>query len=378
MPIRMLRDWTDSEKMNTLSVHAERFFVRLIMIVDDFGCYYANTSLLKAKCFPLLLDEVREADITRWMDECYQAGLIVLYESSNKKYLQIVEFNQRMDKARAKYPLPDGQEISLHGYVYFMGAEDDNVFKIGYSLNPWARLKEVTRSKDAIELLKERSKIIQLRYSFKGTTENERVIHKLLREKNIKNEWFRLDNATILLLSKLYNDNKHAHSIINVLSSNTVDNYVPAETEYETEKKPNTNRAKALVIAGDDSQRKLRSAYDEIVKSLEGKERLDIWNTIREFISINKPAFLDPYMDLWNVFAVSQHLIKEQQRITDQRRKKFATRIQEPAFDFIKILEKIKASPFLRGNNQNNWKVTIEFILSSEENYTKILEGKYD
>lgn len=272
MPIRMLRDWTDSEKMNTITVHAERFFIRLIMKVDDYGCFYANTALLKANCFPLLLDAVREADITRWMAECQKAGLIVLYEANGKRYLQIKDFKQRLDKAKAKFPLPS-------------------------------------------------------------------------------------ENQTSDVFPELGND-------------------FPAETE--TERKPNTNRAKALVIAGDDSQRQLRNRYDEIVKSLEGKERLDIWNVIREFISTSKPAFLEPYMDLWNVFAVSQHLIKEQQRITDQRRKKFATRIQEPAFDFIKILEKIKASTFLRGNNQNNWKVTIEFILDSEENYTKILEGKYD
>ena len=157
---------------------------------------------------------------------------------------------------------------------------------------------------------------------------------------------------------------------------------IPPENTQRKEKESKENktkdRAKALVIAGDDSQRQLRNRYDEIVKSLEGKERLDIWNTIREFISTSKPAFLEPYMDLWNVFAVSQHLIKEQQRITDKRRKKFDTRIKEPAFDFIKILEKIQASKFAKGDNSTGWKVTIEFILDSEENYTKILEGKYD
>lgn len=274
MPIRMLRDWTDSEKMNKLSVHAERFFVRLIMKVDDYGCFYANTALLKANCYPLLLDAVREADISRWMAECQKAGLIVIYEAGSKKYLQIKDFKQRLDKAKAKFPLPS--ENQLRGEFPEVGNE------------------------------------------------------------------------------------------------------FPAETETETETEMKPNRAKALVIAGDDSQRKLRSAYDEIVKSLEGKERLDIWNTIREFISTNKPAFLEPYMDLWNVFAIKQHLIAEPQRITSDRRKKFATRIKESAFDFIKILEKIQASKFAKGDNSTGWKVTIEFILNSEENYTKILEGKYD
>jgi hypothetical protein len=102
----MLRDWTGSDKISGLSVHAERFFVRLIMKVDDFGCFYADTRLLKANLFPLLLDSIREADLLRWMAECQKAGLIVLYVSDSKKYLQIKDFRQRLDKAKSKYPQP--------------------------------------------------------------------------------------------------------------------------------------------------------------------------------------------------------------------------------------------------------------------------------
>lgn len=106
MPNRMLRDWTNSEKVNSLSVHAERFFTRLIMKADDYGCFYADARLLKANLFPFLLDTIREADLLRWMAECQKAGLIVLYESSNKQYLQIAEFNQRLRQKTQKFPLP--------------------------------------------------------------------------------------------------------------------------------------------------------------------------------------------------------------------------------------------------------------------------------
>lgn len=106
MPNRLLRDWTDSDKVNSLSVHAERFFTRLIMKVDDYGCFYADCRLLKANLFPLLLDAIREADMLRWMAECQKAGLIVLYESNNKEYLQINDFNQRLRQKTLKFPLP--------------------------------------------------------------------------------------------------------------------------------------------------------------------------------------------------------------------------------------------------------------------------------
>ena len=107
----MLRDWTRSDKVLSISVHAERFFVRLIMKADDYGCYYASATLLKADLFPLLLDNIREADLLRWMVECQKAGLIVLYESEGKKYLQILDFRQRLDKARSKFPLPDSNDF---------------------------------------------------------------------------------------------------------------------------------------------------------------------------------------------------------------------------------------------------------------------------
>lgn len=110
MANRILRDWTDSETINKLCVHSERFFTRLIMKADDFGCYTANLKLLKSSLFPLLIDEVREADITRWMAACQKAGVIVLYEVGQRQYLQIVEFKQRLRQATHKYPPPiDGQ-----------------------------------------------------------------------------------------------------------------------------------------------------------------------------------------------------------------------------------------------------------------------------
>lgn len=106
----MLRDWTDSEKVELLSFQAEVFFVRLIMKVDDFGCYRANEKLLKSKLFPLR-DNIRDTDILRWVDECQKAGLIAVYEESGKRYLIIKDFKQRKRQMESKHPMPknDGQ-----------------------------------------------------------------------------------------------------------------------------------------------------------------------------------------------------------------------------------------------------------------------------
>lgn len=104
MPKRMIRDWTDSERVNTLTAHAERFFVRLIMKADDFGRFHAHPKLLRSFLFPLLTDKVREADVARWVAECETAGLIVRYTADGKPLLEIVNFGQRLDRATAKFP----------------------------------------------------------------------------------------------------------------------------------------------------------------------------------------------------------------------------------------------------------------------------------
>ncbi|MBC7947192.1 MAG: hypothetical protein H7Y42_04880 [Chitinophagaceae bacterium] len=111
---------------------------------------------------------------------------------------------------------------------------------------------------------------------------------------------------------------------------------------------------------------------------MENKENDEVWNSIRTFIAEKKPVFFEPYMDAWNIFAISMRLIKQPSKITAKRRAKFQTRIGESGFDFLRILEIIKKSSFLKGDNNRSWKVSIEFILESEENYTKILEEKYE
>lgn len=106
MPTRILRDWTDSEVVNQLSAQGERTFVRVIMKADDYGRLTCNLKLLRPLLYPLLLDQVREADLQRWISECETAGLVRLYSVEGKQYLTVVKFGQRLRRTRAKYPDP--------------------------------------------------------------------------------------------------------------------------------------------------------------------------------------------------------------------------------------------------------------------------------
>lgn len=107
MANRILRDWTDSERVNELSIGAEVFFTRLIMKADDYGCYHGSTKLLRASLFPLRIDSIREADLQRWIAECVKAGLIVLYDAADKPFVEIVNFNQRLRAMKRRFPQND-------------------------------------------------------------------------------------------------------------------------------------------------------------------------------------------------------------------------------------------------------------------------------
>jgi len=102
----MLRDWTDSEAVNELSVGAERFFVRLIMKADDFGRYHADARLLRSFLYPLISEKVKDSDIVKFLAECEMQCLIDLYEIDGKKYLEIKEFGQRLRSMKSKFPAP--------------------------------------------------------------------------------------------------------------------------------------------------------------------------------------------------------------------------------------------------------------------------------
>jgi hypothetical protein len=104
MANRVLRDWTTSEVMESLSSDGEVLFTRLIMKADDFGSYYANPKLLKAGLFPL--KDISFAMIDILVRECESAGLLFRYTVDGKEYIRINNFGQRLRNMRNAFPHP--------------------------------------------------------------------------------------------------------------------------------------------------------------------------------------------------------------------------------------------------------------------------------
>ena len=92
-----------------------------------------------------------------------------------------------------------------------------------------------------------------------------------------------------------------------------------------------------------------------------------------EFIHTKKPDFIEPYVELWNLFA-NEKKLAQVSKISDSRKRKFNVRIKEPAFNFLDILKKAGQSEFIL---TSKW-FGFDWIMENQSNYLKTIEGNYD
>lgn len=96
-------------------------------------------------------------------------------------------------------------------------------------------------------------------------------------------------------------------------------------------------------------------------------------NDIPDSVKIELQAIVDK----WNIFAVT-HKLQICQKLHEDRKYSLYQRYKEPEFDLDKILIEIKQSDFLLGKNKKSaFRVSFDWIIEDDKNYTKILEGKY-
>lgn len=100
-----------SDRVEQLDAHAEVFYRRLLNRCDDFGLFDGRLSILRSTLYPLRLDRVREADLQRWIAACVKAGLIVLYESSGKPYLKVLD-TRWPERTEPKFPPPTDDQLA--------------------------------------------------------------------------------------------------------------------------------------------------------------------------------------------------------------------------------------------------------------------------
>lgn len=97
-----------SDTINALSLFDEVVFYRLIVNCDDYGRFDGRAPIIKSRLFPLKSD-LSEREIESAVERLSKAGLLILYKSGGKPYIQLVTWDrhQQIRAKRSKYPPPE-------------------------------------------------------------------------------------------------------------------------------------------------------------------------------------------------------------------------------------------------------------------------------
>jgi hypothetical protein len=122
-----------------------------------------------------------------------------------------------------------------------------------------------------------------------------------------------------------------------------------------------------------------------------GRARAEARERRRVSSSLDPPDF-DAVVEAWNRICAGDGpgpALAEVLGVTKQRRQRFALRCRElarslPDGDRVyelawweRLFERVRASPFLRGEGDSGWQATLDWLLESSEHVVRVLEGAY-
>lgn len=123
MPARILREGIlESQRVNRLTDEEEVFYRRLMSIVDDYGRWEAHRALLRARLYPLKLDQKSEERVGDYLVALVRERLAFIYVSEGKLFLQLLTFNQQ-ERSKSKFPPPDAKQLKTFASPSLPAAE---------------------------------------------------------------------------------------------------------------------------------------------------------------------------------------------------------------------------------------------------------------
>ena len=134
MPSRLLKESIRlSDEIDSLSWFQEVCFYRLMVTVDDYGCYLADPQTIKSILFPRK-EDLTKAAVSEALDKLESVGLIERYEVNGKRFLHVCKWkeHQQIRTQKPKYPLPpeekSNQMKSNDIRCYQMKSDENNCF----------------------------------------------------------------------------------------------------------------------------------------------------------------------------------------------------------------------------------------------------------
>jgi len=126
--------------------------------------------------------------------------------------------------------LPYGECLSgYRGYIYFIGDPSSDTIKIGYSKNPWARVKDLQTG---------RTDKLAVVATVRTTDVSERRIHALFSEEHQAGEWFKVSPRIQRLITEIKAKRVCDDETLIDYVANYVATTKETETETETEEPP--------------------------------------------------------------------------------------------------------------------------------------------
>lgn len=116
MPNRIIKESIcTSETLEKLTPDEEVLFYRILVNCDDYGRMDGRSTVVRAKCFPLRVDKIKDKDVEKWLQSLVKENLIILYIVEDKPYLQVTTWNnhQNVRASKSKYPAPDSEGSNL-------------------------------------------------------------------------------------------------------------------------------------------------------------------------------------------------------------------------------------------------------------------------
>ena len=135
MPNRILREGIlESAAVASVPIPAQLLYYKLLSIADDYGRYHADPRLIRARCFPLLLDSVSETDVSNWLqlltNACNGQQLIRIYQTDKGKFFQINNFGQK-PRSASKFPEPPCEQLQTLASNCEQAQANDRLYVFG-------------------------------------------------------------------------------------------------------------------------------------------------------------------------------------------------------------------------------------------------------
>ena len=105
MPQRFLRPGiVTSKRFNSCSWLGQTFYIRLLTLVDDFGRYEADASILRSHAFPLH-EDLRTSQVTALCQELSDHHLAIFYRTPDgKDFLELTKWIEKPRAEKSRFP----------------------------------------------------------------------------------------------------------------------------------------------------------------------------------------------------------------------------------------------------------------------------------